>query len=429
MKNRGPLTIAVKSLSEDGCGYSDDGHYAVYGSLEGEIVSALPLARKRGRLYMTTNAVLLPSPDRVEPKCSVAGLCGGCSFQHLSQASQLELKASYLVNQLTPLEPTEWLVPLVGSGFGYRTKARFGVKYVEKKKCILVGFREKQKPFITDTDQCPIIIERFKRLIPDLKALIEQLSIMRSIPQVELIAGDADRALVFRHLEPFDESDLEILKKFSDATGFWIYFQSSGPDSISKIFPESGSEALVYSVPEFDLNFRFGPLDFTQVNLAVNRRMIRLAVDMLALSASDHVLDAFCGIGNFSLAIARSAGWVSGLELASTSIQRAELNARDNSIRNVAFEVVDLNDESVRLPVNNDFNKVLLDPPRSGAEALVKRLDTLYVDVVVYICCNPETLARDAKILCRRGFRLISAGIIDMFPNTTHVECIALFQR
>ena len=265
------------------------------------------------------------------------------------------------------------------------------------------------------------------RLIPDLETLIERLSIKRSIPQVELAAGDTDVALVFRHLEPLDEWDRELLREFSETTGFLIYLQSSGPDSVRKMFPESGLNTLSYSVPEFDLTFHFSPLDFTQINLAVNREMVSCAHNMLDLSRSDHVLDAFCGIGNFSLALARSAGRVTGLELSSASVERARSNARENGIQNVTFGVADLHAEALELPVNTDFNKILLDPPRSGAEALVKGLDTRDVERVVYVSCNPETLAKDARILCEQGFTLRSAGIINMFPHTTHVESIALF--
>ena len=429
MKFREPLTIAIKSLSEDGCGYSEDRRYAVFGSIADEVVSAIPISRKRKRLYLTTSVVHEASPDRVDPKCRVAGVCGGCVFQHLSPSSQLELKSNYFKERLAPLEPNEWLEPHVGSGFGYRSKARLGVKYVEKKKSVLVGFREKRKPFITDTDQCPIIVKKCKHLIPDLRALIEELSIKRSIPQVELAAGDTDVALIFRHLEPFDGRDLELLKGFSKESGFWVYLQSSGPSSTKNVFSESTDDSLTYSVPEFDLNFQFSPLDFTQVNLAVNRQMVSCAHDLLDLSISDRVLDAFCGIGNFSLALARSAGRVEGLELSFASVERAELNARNNNIRNVSFRVVDLHAKTLNLAENFDFNKVFLDPPRNGAEELVKMLDGKDVERVVYVSCNPDTFGRDAKILCRRGFRLISAGIIDMFPHTTHIESIALFNR
>ncbi|HCC45987.1 MAG TPA: 23S rRNA (uracil(1939)-C(5))-methyltransferase RlmD [Gammaproteobacteria bacterium] len=429
MKQREPITVAIKSLSEDGCGYSEDERYAVYGSLVGELVSAVPLARKRQRLYLRTTEVFEASPDRVEPKCSVASVCGGCSLQHMRRDAQLALKSDYVREQLAPLRPEQWLAPIVGADFGYRTKARFGVKYVEKKNRVLVGFREKQIPFIVDAEQCIILTDRCGQLINDLENLVERLSIKRAIPQVELAAGDSDVALVFRHLESFNDADFEVLRLYSEETGFRIWVQSAGPDSVRQIYPESGSNTLTYRLPEFDLTFSFGPLDFTQVNLEVNRQMVNLAYSLLEPSPSDRILDAFCGIGNFSLALATSAEWVSGLELSIESVARAESNAKENSVDNVSFSVADLYQEPILLPVDIEFNKVLLDPPRSGAEAVVKELARWDVEKVVYVSCNPKTLARDAKILIQQGFALQSAGIINMFPHTTHVESIAAFAR
>ena len=429
MKQREPITVAIKSLSEDGCGYSEDERYAVYGSLVGELVSAVPLARKRQRLYLSTTEVFEASPDRVEPKCTVASVCGGCSLQHMRRDAQLALKSDYLREQLAPLRPEQWLPPIVGSDFGYRTKARLGVKYVEKKNRLLVGFREKQIPFIVDAEQCIILTDRCGQLINDLEKLVERLSIKRAIPQVELAAGDSDVALVFRHLESFNDADFEVLRLFSEETGFRIWVQSAGPDSVRQIYPDSGSNTLTYRLSEFDLTFSFGPLDFTQVNLEVNRQMVNLAYSLLEPSSSDRILDAFCGIGNFSLALATSAEWVSGLELSIESVARAQSNAKENSVDNVSFSVADLYQEPMLLPVDIGFNKVLLDPPRSGAEAVVKELARWDVEKVVYVSCNPKTLARDAKILIQQGFVLQSAGIINMFPHTTHVESIAAFAR
>ena len=429
MKQREPITVAIKSLSEDGCGYSEDERYAVYGSLVGELVSAVPLARKRQRLYLSTTEVFEASPDRVEPKCTVASVCGGCSLQHMRRDAQLALKSDYLREQLAPLRPEQWLPPIVGPDFGYRTKARLGVKYVEKKNRLLVGFREKQNPFIVDAEQCIILTDRCGQLINDLEKLVERLSIKRAIPQVELAAGDSDVALVFRHLESFNDADLEVLRLFSEETGFRIWVQSAGPESVRQVYPDSGSNTLTYRLPEFDLTFSFGPLDFTQVNLEVNRQMVNLAYSLLDPSSSDRILDAFCGIGNFSLALASSAEWVSGLELSIESVARAESNAKENSVDNVSFSVADLYQEPILFPVDIEFNKVLLDPPRSGAEAVVKELARWDVEKVVYVSCNPKTLARDAKILIQQGFVLQSAGIINMFPHTTHIESIAAFAR
>ncbi len=255
---------------------------------------------------------------------------------------------------------------------------------------------------------------------------------MRAVPQVEVAAGDTETALIFRHLEPLADADIGLLRQFAQEHQLKIYLQSGGPESVTPLSPASGIEPdafLHFSLPDADLAFAFAPQDFTQVNLAVNRLMVNRAIELLALDASDQVLDAFCGIGNFSLAVARSGAQVFGAEFSAASIDRARHNAAHNGITNADFGVFDLHDESVEIPGFTGFNKVLLDPPRSGAMSLVKKLETRNVERVVYVSCNPETLARDADILVEQGFTLRSAGIIDMFPHTTHVESIALFIR
>lgn len=427
MSKRDPQVIDVVTLSEDGCGYSSDGKQAVLGSLAGEQVSALPHARKRKRHYFKVQEVLSASPERVEPACSVALNCGGCSFQHASRRTQLGLKEGYLKSQLEPLVPENWLEPLVGEEFFYRSKARLGVKFVEKKNRVLVGFREKQKPYITDTQVCPVLAAGLDEMIIPLQELVADLSVCRAVPQIEIAAGDDESAIVLRHLEPLNSDDVEKLKSFGHRFDVGIYLQPGGADTVHKIHPDTSGELLTYRLPDFDLDYEFHPLDFTQVNLEINRMMVASALNMLELNESDSVLDAFCGIGNFSLAMARGAGSVLGMEQSPLSIERAGRNAAVNDIRNASFLVADLHDESLEINGFTGFNKVLLDPPRSGAEALAKRLESHNIERVVYVSCNPETLARDAEILCSRGFNLRSAGIIDMFPHTTHVESIALF--
>jgi len=430
MRSLDPELIIIDTLAVDGCGYGNDGQAAVYGALPGESVQAMPIARKRKRKYFRATEVLSPSADRVEPRCGAALYCGGCSFQHLAHAEQLVLKQAYLESCLQPLSPETWLPPLSAEPYGYRTKARLGVKFVEKKNRVLVGFREKQKPYIADIDNCPVLIPVLGELIQPLENLISSLTVMRAIPQVEVAAGDTETALIFRHLEPLAEADIEALADFALTRQLRIYLQSAGPDSIIPLPLASGSqpdEYLHFNLPDADLTFAFAPQDFTQVNLAVNRLMVNRALALLAPAASDQVLDAFCGIGNFSLAVARSGAQVFGAEFSASSIDRARLNAARNAVTNAGFGVIDLHQESLEIPGFTGFNKVLLDPPRSGAMSLVKKLETRNVERVVYVSCNPETLARDAEILVEQGFTLRSAGIIDMFPHTTHVESIALF--
>lgn len=434
-----PQLISVNQLDADGCCYSADGKQGVFGSLPGETVSAFQIARKRKRHYFRCEEVVENrSDDRIEARCVAASRCGGCSFQHLDHDAQLSFKLGQLKKLMSDTPPEEWLTPLADDPWHYRTKARMGVRYVPKKSRVMVGFREKMKPFIAETEQCPILqvpADDFPRLLSD---LIGELSIYEAIPQVELAAGDDDMALVFRHLEPLTDADLSRLKQFGVTHSLQIFLQPAGLDSVWRLFPENDTNLdapLTYSLPDYDLNFRFAPQDFTQVNLEVNRKMVNLALSLLAPNRSDHVFDAFCGIGNFSLALSRHAGQVTGVELAAASIDRARMNARENNVENVEFHVGDLHAENAEPPVFTEpqqtprkpFNKVLLDPPRSGAEHLVKGLASTDVERVVYVSCNPETLARDTKILVSAGFELRSAGIIDMFPHTTHVESIALF--
>ena len=433
MKSRDPLEIRISNLSVDGCGYSEDQQKAVYGALPGELVTALPIAKKRKRHYFRAIEIADQSPDRVNPECAVADICGGCSFQHVNRETQLRLKQGRLEDEFSPLVPKNWLAPIAAAAYGYRTKARLGVKYVQKKERVLVGFREKHKPYITDTPSCPILYSTIQKLLKPLANLVSELSISSSVPQIEVAAGDTEVAIIIRHLEATSDIDLEKVSEFGRNYDVVVFLQPAGIDSIWKLYPKDDSDFLQFAIPEHDLDIRFEPQDFTQVNLNVNRLMIAAALELLALESDDVVLDAFCGIGNFSLPIAKYAGQVIGLEQSESSIERAKMNASRNSIQNTQFRVADLHVDEPRISDNTDIfssvNKVLLDPPRSGAEQLVKILASSNVGRVVYVSCNPETLARDAKLLVEQGFELQSAGIIDMFPHTTHIESIALFQR
>lgn len=429
MKKRGPQTVLIDRLADNGCGYTEDNKLAVYGSLPGETVLASPITFKRKVLYCRASEIENPSTDRRQPMCSVAGSCGGCSFQHLSHSRQIENKAAILAQALLPLEPSQWLSPLLDTTSHYRSKARLGVRYVPKKERVLVGFREKMKPYITDTNDCPIMVDPIASLNQPLAEMISGLSQPDKIPQIEVSCGDDAAALIFRHLEPFEAADLVRLGAFGRQFGVNIFLQPAGVDSVHLLNAGAGQPELTYALPDHDLSYQFSPTDFTQVNLGMNRLMVNQALDLLALDSDDRVLDAFCGIGNFSLAIARQAALVSGVEQSAGSIERARSNATLNGIDNVEFSVADLHAEEPEINDLQRFNKVLLDPPRSGAENLVKRLAGAGVERIVYVSCNPDTLARDVKILIEQGYLLSSAGIIDMFPHTTHVESVALLVR
>ena len=419
----------MDTVAEDGCAYTADGKHAVFGALPGEKVIAVPVARKRKRLYLRSTEVLASSSHRVTPMCKAASFCGGCSFQHASHAYQLELKQAQVQQKFGQITPSEWMEPISAPTYGYRTKARLGVKYVDKKDRVLVGFREKMKPYITDIENCPILVDPVSNLIEPLIELISGLSEPRTIPQIEVACGDSDVALIFRHMAAMSDEDMQKLQSFGEEQSVQMFLQPEGLDSTHKIFPQDNDDLLRYRLPDYDLVFQFSPQDFTQVNLAVNRQMVARAVALLDIDPSDEVFDAFCGIGNFSLAISRFAKKVTGAEQSASSIARARENARLNGVENVSFVVEDLQLETSEINGLEGANKVLLDPPRSGAEAMVKRLAGSNVVRVVYVSCNPETLARDIGILENQGFELRSAGIIDMFPHTTHVESIALLVR
>lgn len=419
----------MDTVAEDGCAYTADGKQAVFGALPGEKVIAVPVARKRKRLYLRSTEVLASSSHRVTPMCKAASFCGGCSFQHASHSYQLELKQAQVQQKFGQITPSEWMEPISAPTYGYRTKARLGVKYVDKKDRVLVGFREKMKPYITDIENCPILVDPVSNLIEPLIELISGLSEPRTIPQIEVACGDSDVALIFRHMAAMSDEDMQKLQSFGKEQSVQMFLQPEGLDSTHKIFPQDNDDLLRYRLPDYDLVFQFSPQDFTQVNLAVNRQMVARAVALLDIDPSDEVFDAFCGIGNFSLAISRFAKKVTGAEQSASSIARARENARLNGVENVSFVVEDLQLETSEINGLEGANKVLLDPPRSGAEAMVKRLAGSNVVRVVYVSCNPETLARDIGILKKQGFELRSAGIIDMFPHTTHVESIALLVR
>ena len=424
-----PVEVNIIDLHVDGYGTTSDLQLCVYGALPGERVVALPFTRMKRKTFDKTIDVQNASKDRVRPPCSAADYCGGCSLQHLSTDAQIVFKQQQLVDALGETEPDTYFSPLTGPVGDYRSKARLGVKYVDKKERVLVGFREKLKPFIADVSHCYVLRKPVSDLIPELADLVADLVNPRSIPQIEVAVSDTETALVFRHLEDLSKSDLEALRQFGDKHHTNIYLQSGNAASTYRIFPEVGNDLLVYHLSDFDLEFEFHPLDFTQINHVINRKMVNRAVELLELTGSDYVLDAFCGIGNFSLPIARIARNVIGIEASGTSVHRAMMNSRQNGINNCVFIAEDLFAESLTIPALQDVNKVLLDPPRSGALGLCKTLASNKVERVVYVSCNPATLARDAAVLVAEGYQFEGAGVIDMFPHTTHVESIACFSQ
>jgi 23S rRNA (uracil1939-C5)-methyltransferase len=401
-------------------------------ALPGERVVLRRVGRHRNFDEAVLESVLRPSPDRVAPACPHYGVCGGCALQHLAPAAQLEFKQAQLLENLARLggvEPGRVLEPLTGPVWGYRRRARLGVKHVARKGRVLVGFRERSAPFVADLHECRVLAPPADRLMDPLAALVEELSIAARVPQVELAVAGRDCALVLRVLDPPTAADLDRLRAFEHAQGVRVYLQPGGPASVAPLSPGRGP--LRYELGRFGLSIEFEPTDFIQVNAQLNEAMVARAVEMLEPQPSSHVLDLFCGLGNFSLPLARSAGEVVGVEGDADLVARAKRNARDQDVSNVGFHAADLADPAAWSAwAARRYDRVLLDPPRAGAREVLPVVGGCGASRVVYISCHPGSLARDAGILVRdHGFRLVAAGVMDMFPHTTHVEAMAVFDR
>ncbi|PCJ39934.1 MAG: 23S rRNA (uracil(1939)-C(5))-methyltransferase RlmD [SAR86 cluster bacterium] len=433
-----PIVLNIEKLSHEGRGIAHLEGKVVFveEALPGEQVSALYTQKRETFDQAKTTEVIIASNDRVEPPCQYASICGGCSLQHFNSEAQLAFKASVLDELLEhSLSGIEYkkMSPMTGPHFGYRRKARLGVRYVHKKEQVLVGFREKSSSFITNMDSCEVLDVRVSNLLPALSELIGSLEAYRQIPQIEVAVGDEQSgvnslALVFRHLLPLNTDDLEKMSAFAESHKLDCYLQSGGPDTVSRHYPKAGVERLFYNLPEFELNLAFHPMDFTQVNAEINRKMISKAIELLALTHEDKVLDLFCGLGNFSLSMARRAEFVLGIEGSAAMVERGKENAQRMAINNVDFASADLTENfATKHWADYGFTKVLIDPPRSGGFEILPAVAGLKPEKIVYVSCNPITLARDAACLNELGYKLDTAGVMDMFPQTTHVESIALF--
>jgi 23S rRNA (uracil1939-C5)-methyltransferase len=425
--------VSVESLAHDGRGVTHLDGKAVFieGALPGEVVSFEYLSSRKkfdeGRVLEVHQA----SVDRVEPKCPHFGLCGGCSLQHMDAKAQILAKQQVLLDNLGRLgkvTPEEVLVPLTGPVWGYRSKARLGARYVIKKGRLLVGFRERHKPYVADLSRCEVLHPSVGERIRELAALIGALEAKAGIPQVEVSVSEGVTALVFRHLEPLCAPDLEAFRQFAVEQDIHVYLQPGGPGSIHLLWPEQSS--LSYHLSEQAVEIRFRPTDFTQVNMAINQQMVTRVLEMLALQPQDSVLDLFCGLGNFTLPMARLAGTVTGVEGDAGLVSRARDNAVLNRIENAHFYTADLAADGADAAwAGGSYDKVLLDPPRCGAAGMMNTLGNIQARQIVYVSCHPGSLARDAGILVNElGYRLRSAGVMDMFPHTAHVESIALFE-
>ncbi len=432
--NREPFEATIDALAHDGRGIARVNGKTVFieDALPGERVMARLVKKRRGFDEARLEAILLASPDRTTPGCAYFGICGGCSLQHLPVEAQLAHKKSVLAENLQRIgkvKPSEWLESLQGEQWGYRRRARLGVKFVHKKQRVLVGFRERRKPYIAEIDNCDVLIPAVGKLIRALATMVGTLSIRDRIPQIEVAAGDNATALVFRVLSEPSTDDLELLRKFSRQHRFQIYLQSGGLDSIFAL--DKQDAPLAYTVFATGTRFEFGPSDFIQVNAEINNKIVKRVLEHFMLTCEHKVLDLFCGLGNFSLPLATIAKNVVGIEGDGALINGAKNNAKRNGIENANFFVANLfEDFSDFSWARQSYSAVLLDPPRAGAELVCRHIGQFKAERIIYVSCHPATLARDAGILVNEvGYRLTSAGIMDMFPHTSHVESMAIFDK
>lgn len=429
-----PFELDVDNLGHDGRGVARHEGKVVFvsGALPGERVLVEQTKRSRHFDEARTLQVISASPDRVEPRCPHFGLCAGCVLQHLSEEKQIEAKQGILLDNLQRIggvAPQTVLQPLTDAAWGYRRKGRFSVRFVEKKGKTLVGFREENPRFVADLSVCHTVVPVIGERVADIAALVDSLEARGTIPQIEFIAGDSTTALIFRHLEALSESDRGKLLAFAQRFDFAVFLQPGGPDSVHPLWPESVE--LDFVLPQFDLRLAFRPLDFIQVNAGINQRMIAQALDLLDPQPGERVLDLFCGLGNFTLPLARRAAHVVGVEGDAGLVARARANAELNGIDNAQFFTADLAKDLAGEPwMKAGFDLLLLDPARAGAAEVLAQLPLKGIRRIVYVSCHPGSLARDAGFLVHeRGFALKSAGAMDMFPQTAHVESIAVFER
>lgn len=428
-------TLAIESAAHDGRGIAHVEGKVVFvsGALPGERVVALRRPKRRGFDEATAVEIVEAAPGRTRPACTHFGLCGGCSLQHADAATQRALKQQALADNLARIgkvKPAEWFEPVAGPEWGYRRRARLSSRFVDKKGRMLVGFREREgRGLVADLAGCEVLAAPAGQLIAPLADLLGALNAARTIPQIEVAVADNATVLVIRHLSALDAPDRTKLRAFAAAHGIEIHLQPAGYDSVAPLDPP-GTQ-LVYALPDFDVEIRFEATDFVQVNGEVNRKMVARAVDLLDAGPGDTALDLFCGIGNFTLPLARRAAHVTGVEGDAALVARADANAAHNGISNVEFHSADLFEALDKIPwAARRYDRLLLDPPRAGAREIIAFVPRWRPQRIVYVSCHPGTLARDAGILVNEhGFKLAGAGIIDMFPHTAHVESIALFTR
>ena len=428
-------------LSHEGRGIAklDGKTQFVDAALPGEKVSAVYVEKRAQFDELKTVEVIEASDERITPPCGAAEICGGCSLQHMDTDAQIKFKEDTLrqhFQHFGDLAPEEWITPMTGPTLGYRGKARLGVRYVAKKESVLVGFREKRNSFLADMQQCEVLNPKVGHRLLDLRALVASLSVYKELPQFEVALGEDASALVVRHMAALTEEDTEKLIAFGQEHGFHIYLQPKGPDTVHRIWPASSGkheDRLHYTLQtpdEQEVKLAFHPMDFTQVNADINKKMVHRALEWLDVQKDERVLDLFCGLGNFTVPLATQGKEVVGVEGDEAMVVRGKENASLNGLDNLRFYGANLQTDFTQEEwAAEGFDKILIDPPRSGALDVCNYLTAFGAKRIVYVSCNPATLARDAGVIVEKGYRLVKAGVMDMFPHTAHVESIALFEK
>jgi 23S rRNA (uracil1939-C5)-methyltransferase len=436
--------VVVTALDQEGRGIARVHGKAVFveGALPGEVALITTLKRKPTYEIARAEHIVRASAARVVPRCPHFGVCGGCTLQHLDAAAQVAAKQRALEDALWHIGrvcAAQILPAIHGPAWGYRHRARLSVRHVPKKGGVLVGFHERKSSYVADMRSCAVLPAKVSALLPALRALVGGLSVRDRLPQIELAVGDPAApeggetpcVLVLRILAPLSPDDEVRLRAFADDHGVQFYLQTAGPETARPFHPPE--PALSYALPEFGVAFRYAPTEFTQVNAPINRVLVRRAIALLEPRSGERIGDFFCGLGNFTLPIARRGALAIGIEGSAALVRRAEENAQRNGLADrTTFRVANLFDATAEgFEALGPLDKALLDPPREGAIALVKALPPDGGPRrIVYVSCNPATLARDAAVLVReRGYALAAAGVVNMFPHTAHVESIATFER
>lgn len=442
-------TFQVEAFSHEGRGIAHHGTHAdhpkekqgkkvfIRNALVGETVQAR-ITHQTTRLEEAEMLTLESeaAEQRIEPICPHYGVCGGCSLQHIHPDEQIRLKQNVLQSHLqhfAGLQPEQWLDPIRSVKVDYRRRARIGVRYIARQDRLVMGFREHHSNHLTAIQQCKVLEQSLSETLPELRALLENLAGKAQIGHIELAMGDTEVALLIRHLDELNVSDVNQLRQFALDKQWQLYLQPKGADSVHRVDDPRAPMRLHYRLDDFDVNFAFSPLDFTQVNGAINAKMVQLACELLELQQGERVLDLFCGLGNFSLPLARcvgESGQVVGVEASDEMVQRATENAKANDLAHAVFFSQDLTkDFSHHSWAKQGFDALLIDPPRSGAFEVMQYVPNFGAKRIVYVSCNPSTLARDAGVLAQYGYRLRKAAVMDMFTHTEHVESIALFEK